>query len=469
MFLRLFLLQSAFKMRFIFLLFLFFQMFCLSAGQTKISGGIKGFEGKTLKVYLYDDYISKSLRLLAQTKIENGGFQLDIPLQNTEQLVLKVEDKQTSFFAESDKSYQIGLSFDPKANQGRAYDAFLNIHFILPNPNGINTQIKSFNERYEQFFKYHARDLAIKTAGPAIENFVNTEEKKIPEYGSSFTRNYVQYALANLEDIGRKSPEKLKEEYLDNRPILYRNKEYINFFTQYYEGDFDELSLQKKGLALLKYLMAADREASIKEIQKLKNIKTEQEAELYLLIGLFQVYHKKRVEQQRILSLFQKIENKGYTEGNKTIAKNLHQLLAIYQKDKELPPLNISDFDGNAFEAKKYLGKKIYLNFWASWSIPSLREMQIIQKQYKEYGDKIHFISINLDENKADAEKWIKNANFSWTQLYAGDDYELRETFGIQTVPSYYLINEKGKIESPLTIGPAAMDRKLHELFYRAK
>ena len=40
--------------------------------------------------------------------------------------------------------------------------------------------------------------------------------------------------------------------------------------------------------------------------------------------------------------------------------------------------------------------KPVYLNFWATWCPPCVKELPHIQAKYEQYKDKIHFLAISL-------------------------------------------------------------------------
>ena len=71
----------------------------LIADETVIQGKIKGFDSKTIKVGVYQDYITNEKEWLTETVIQNGSFKLTFDLAAIEQIILKIEDKETSLFA----------------------------------------------------------------------------------------------------------------------------------------------------------------------------------------------------------------------------------------------------------------------------------------------------------------------------------------------------------------------------------
>ena len=113
---------------------------------------------------------------------------------------------------------------------------------------------------------------------------------------------------------------------------------------------------------------------------------------------------------------------------------------------------------------KDLKGRPVYLNFWANWSIPSLRQLKVLQKLEEKYGDKIHFVSINLDEDASIFKNTKAKNNYRWTFLHYGDDFELREKYDVRTVPTYYLIDAAGKIIKANASGPTEIERTLYDL-----
>jgi len=82
-----------------------------------------------------------------------------------------------------------------------------------------------------------------------------------------------------------------------------------------------------------------------------------------------------------------------------------------------------------------------------------------MQKLHSEYGDKVHFVSINLDYDPS-INKSVAQANkYTCDFLHFGGDYELREAYQITTVPTYFLINEQGGISKAFAEGPIEMER----------
>lgn len=436
-----------------------------TAAETVIKGSLKNFEGKTIRAAKYTNYITYEKIWLDQAVLSESNFNLTFDLEHTTQIVLRLEDKETILFAEPGKVYNLNLSYNAAANEGNAFDKLLDLSFPFPTPDNINLQIKSFNKAFQDFFSANYQLLAINAAGKQINAFVEKWEKKNESQPKDFVKQYIGYTLANLQDINGVPKEKLYKEYLSNKPILHANKEYMNFFKQFYQQDFELLTLKKDALELLNAIMIEnDLDKTIGEIKRLKQFERQEMAEMYLLNGLYEVYHTKTINQKSSMKLLNNLEEKGTTEEIRNLSTSIISQLQQFEKGGEAAAFALKNSKGELIELKDFKGKTVYLNFWANWSIPSLRELKVLQKLEEKYGDKIHFVSINLDEDASIFKNIKAKNNYDWAFLHYGDDFELREKYDVRTVPTYYLIDAAGKIIKANASGPTEIERTLYDL-----
>ena len=96
----------------------------------------------------------------------------------------------------------------------------------------------------------------------------------------------------------------------------------------------------------------------------------------------------------------------------------------------------------------KHKGEVVYLDFWASWCVPCRRSfpwMNEIQEKYKQQGFSI--VSVNLDANKALAEKFLLELPANFSVIYDPKG-KIAKHFKIQGMPSSMIIGRDGKIKS---------------------
>ncbi|NND15301.1 MAG: TlpA family protein disulfide reductase [Eudoraea sp.] len=95
------------------------------------------------------------------------------------------------------------------------------------------------------------------------------------------------------------------------------------------------------------------------------------------------------------------------------------------------------------FSFERSQGKVVFINFWASWRLPSAAELAGIQDLYDAYADRVDFYIITDEERPPVLEFMAeKKFDFPVTYLIIGE----RAPFEVLTPPASYLIDKKGHI-----------------------
>ncbi len=106
-----------------------------------------------------------------------------------------------------------------------------------------------------------------------------------------------------------------------------------------------------------------------------------------------------------------------------------------------------ADMNGMDISLKKFKGKYVLLEFWASWCVPCREENPNLKKTYSMYhksGFDILGISLDKVDNKKMWLEAIKNDSLPWTQLSLGG--EVITEYNVQRIPASFLIDPNGKI-----------------------
>lgn len=205
--------------------------------KTVVKGYSKKFVGKEISFSIYKDYITEETSKIGYTTIaENGSYNFEYDSDKIEKLTLKIEDKTTWLFTEPGKVYNLNISYNPEANKQRVYDKKLSLYFNFPVPNELNQQIKKFNDSFDKFIDenivlFKKRDNSI---APKLKEFKAKSLKEAETINSDFVKNYIKYSIGSTEkaldvsyfkDIAKTMQNfkaNLYLEYLENKPILYR-------------------------------------------------------------------------------------------------------------------------------------------------------------------------------------------------------------------------------------------------------
>lgn len=122
------------------------------------------------------------------------------------------------------------------------------------------------------------------------------------------------------------------------------------------------------------------------------------------------------------------------------------------------PDFTVYDEAGNAFKLSDFEGKPVILNFWASWCGPCKSEMPDFDEAYREYGENIHFLMVNMtdgyQETIESAKEMIADSGYSFP-IYYDTDLEAARAYSVYSIPSTYFLDENGYI---IAQGRGALD-----------
>lgn len=78
------------------------------------------------------------------------------------------------------------------------------------------------------------------------------------------------------------------------------------------------------------------------------------------------------------------------------------------QEEVKAIDIEVQDMDGNTVKLSDYYDKPIVMNFWATWCGPCKSELPAFEKLYKEYGEDVHFLMINLTDGSRETVDGVK-------------------------------------------------------------
>ena len=117
------------------------------------------------------------------------------------------------------------------------------------------------------------------------------------------------------------------------------------------------------------------------------------------------------------------------------------------QPDMTAPGFTVYDADGNAVTLESLRGKPVVLNFWATWCGYCVMEMPDFQEAYEEFGDRIHFMMVNVtdgyQETEAAARAFIAGQDFTFP-VYYDLDLSAAMAYGISSMPQTFFIDAEG-------------------------
>ena len=112
---------------------------------------------------------------------------------------------------------------------------------------------------------------------------------------------------------------------------------------------------------------------------------------------------------------------------------------------------NYENYEGGMTSLSDLKGKVLYIDVWATWCGPCIKEFPFLKKLIEDYKDKdIEFVSISID-SKNQYDKWRKmvaEKNIGGLQLYdaEGLSSSFMRAFSVGLIPRFMMLDAEGKI-----------------------
>jgi thiol-disulfide isomerase/thioredoxin len=206
----------------------------------------------------------------------------------------------------------------------------------------------------------------------------------------------------------------------------------------------------------------------VAQIQKIKSLKSQSIKNRIIKINAPNINTE--------YSNYEQIYN-GYIS-NTNDPKLKENLTTIYNNIKAVeigelsPKFDYENHKGGKTSLESLKGKYVYIDVWATWCGPCIKEIPSLQKVEEQYKDKnIVFVSLSVDAEK-DHDKWrtfVAEKKLGGIQLLADKEFnsEFIQAFGITAIPRFILIDPNGNIVN--SQAPRPSETALIDLFNALK
>lgn len=116
----------------------------------------------------------------------------------------------------------------------------------------------------------------------------------------------------------------------------------------------------------------------------------------------------------------------------------------------------LEDINGNKVDFASFKGKYVYIDLWASWCGPCVREIPHLQALEAEMKDSnVVFVSISVDTSKDAWKKRVEGLKLHGNQfLDAGG--KLSSALNVQGIPHFLIYDKEGKLHTYKALRPSS-------------
>jgi len=454
----------------------------LSAAKTIIKGYAPGAEKLCIRLYIYDDYISSRESLLASTVIDSSGhFQFSLNVYKNQVIsgFFRIMDFTSSeIYIPSDKTYELEFeAFDYK-DPNRIHIPLLStiqLQYSILNIDStdVNQLISAFNADYSSFIiKTSAIDgntssYSLKRPPKKkVDSLVQAVSAKYKNTNIEFFHNYCNYSLALLQlNMQSKSRKYLFDTYIYNKPILYDNVAYMDFFSNFFSDFIFGTSRKIQPYdVVLNINLKPNLNGLTDSLGKDSMLRNEQLREAVMLLNMRDWYSSKTIKQDSLMKILNLYAEKTKFDIQSRIARNLVFMLTHLNAGNKAPAMNFKSLEGNVFNNDSLKNKYTFILFFTTWSKPCLSELLVTNDLYQTWKDSIRFVGVSMDREPLKLFYFLEDNKFNFPIYHFGGDWVMAENLGLAAYPHGMFIDKNGNLIDYCTPVPS---RGVVELFQK--
>lgn len=391
----------------------------------------------------------------------------------TQPIILKIENVIAKLYIQPNFVYGITI---PEVEKDLDYknDAELevNIGVIGKDSTELNALTFDYEEQYANIFisksnKFLSRPLLFKRA----DSLKLICDKRYKNIKNDYFKNYVEYSIATINASASRGENYLINGYLINKPIQYKHYEYMKFFNTCFNGYLNAMGSTHKGQSLYNIINVQASWQQLNDyLKRDKFLKSDSLRELVAIKNLWDFYYSVDFAPDAIKAIISQINVATKIAEHKKITNTMLVYFNKMQVGSQAPMFSARSKDGTIGSLSSFKNRWIYLNFFSTKNIETLKEMPKIAALKKKMADKVIFVSICLDDSLKSYTNYLKaNPKFDWTIWYNYDKSftkTAKENYFITGTEGYFLINNFGYLaQSPALSASGGIEYKLNVIF----
>lgn len=418
-----------------------------------ITGDAPFAPNEEIRLFVYDDLLNNMPRVVASDKIDrNGHFKLTYQTNQIRPVQLAIRTTKADFFVAPYNEYDFHITTDT-ALFGmicpEKYGGFLHITTDRTDTADLNYKINRFNRYFDNVMGYYGFKLTYDRDKNAYDTVMQLLDERFPnQYNpDNYYSSYVYYTRGLVDKLcNPKDQQKLYDRYFNHEDVLYGNPAYMILFNNVYSNYLYNSKYISKDLLTRTVNEEPDYLTLFNESGRDPMLVNERLRELVIIRNLIDFYDNEEFDRGNIIQLLKYIRAVSRFPEHVTYVDNALELLTPSPEvDRNI---TLKNEKGRKTDFSQFEGKDIYIQIFQSDCVDCIREMLVLKELNKLYGDKIQFVSLNVDMDKSDYDRFCKQYKdmFDWPVLYFNGNYDWLMERGVETLPDYMIVNSGGMV-----------------------
>ena len=104
------------------------------------------------------------------------------------------------------------------------------------------------------------------------------------------------------------------------------------------------------------------------------------------------------------------------------------------------------DLEGREVSMEQFKGKYVYIDMWASWCVPCIKQIPHLQRLEKEmHGGNVVFVSLSIDRNEKAWKQKVNELKLTGNQ-FIDKENKLSEALNVKGIPFFVIYDKEGKL-----------------------